>query len=240
MSVPVEETAAGVARVNGAVCLQKLHGLAVDGKLTVCCADDSCCDCSAQFSQRIADGNGHVSDLKLIAVAVYRRSQSGGFDLKHGHIVRLIGPDKCRLIGVFIARRHGDLVRTVDDVIVRHDVAVLADDDAASRAFGNILLHPAVAHHAFRPNLYDALLCSLRDFLDRHIAACCALQIVTRRLYITRTVCYLSRFCRRGVRGRAAVHMTSDVSPADSEHAGDRHAGSEKQSQRFSAHCHRL
>ena len=88
LSVPVKESAAGIARVDRAVCLQKLHRLAINGKLPVRCADNARGHGSAQLAQRISDGDCHIADLQLVAVAVYRRGQARCLDLEHRDIVR--------------------------------------------------------------------------------------------------------------------------------------------------------
>ena len=56
-------------------------------------------------------------------------------------------------------------------MIVRHDVAVFADDDTASGTFCDILLHPAVGGDTLGPDLNDAVLRGSGDLLDRHVAA---------------------------------------------------------------------
>ena len=182
LAASVEETAAGVARVDGAVGLQQMHGLAVNGKLSVRRADDARGDCAAQLSQRISDGDGHVADFQFAAVPVGGRGEAVRVDLQDRHIIGIIGPDQLGLVFFLIGCRDLDLAGVLDDVVVGHDIAIFADDNAASRAFRDVGLHPGVRGDALGPDLDDAVLGRGGDLLDGHIASGSALQSVARRM----------------------------------------------------------
>ena len=86
----------------------------------------------------IADGQNHVADLQLIAVAQGDGRQSRGVNFQHRHIRRRIGADD--LGGVFLVAVGGsnldfDFVRAVHDVVGRQNVAVRRNHDAGPEAF---------------------------------------------------------------------------------------------------------
>ena len=83
--------------------------------------------------QGIADDDGPLAHLDLVAVSQLHRLQADAGDQQHGDVKRLIGDDQLgfRFLG---AEGHCDAAGTLDDVIVGQDVAVLADHDAGARA----------------------------------------------------------------------------------------------------------
>lgn len=93
VAASVKESAAGIARVDGCICLKQVHSLAIYFQFPVQGADDTGGCRSPQLSQRIAQSYGHIADLQGIAVPIYHRIEIFGFDLQNGYIRYRIGAD---------------------------------------------------------------------------------------------------------------------------------------------------
>src|SRR5262249_44191537 len=81
--------------------------------------------------ERVADGDHPVTDLERVGVAELRdRERVLAVDLQHGEIGLRIAPEDLGRQLAAVAERHGDLLRVLDDVVVRQHDTVLPDDEA--------------------------------------------------------------------------------------------------------------
>ena len=100
LSIRVDQRTARVARVDGSIGLDAVDGAAAGGgDWTVDRRHISHCQGACQLqSARVADGDNLLTDLHLVRVSKFCRSQSGSIDLQN------------RKVGLFIRADHGGIV----------------------------------------------------------------------------------------------------------------------------------
>src|SRR5262249_38187637 len=96
-------------------------------------ADDARGDGLLQ-TERVADGHNGLADLKLCRVAERDQRQALRVDLQKGEVGLRVTAEYLRGHLATVGERHLDLGRTVDDMIVGHDVTVGVDDEAGAEA----------------------------------------------------------------------------------------------------------
>ena len=132
-AVEVEQCAAGVAGVDGAVGLDEVHGRAGgEGDGAVKCADNAGRERERQFAERVADGDDSIANVQCIGVAQNDRGQIRRVDLQNGDVVALVVADERRVIARAVIGRDRDGVGAFNHVIVGEDVAVLRQDEAGA------------------------------------------------------------------------------------------------------------
>ena len=84
--------------------------------------------------ERVADRDDRVAHGDLVGVAELKRGECarGGVHAQHCEVRGRVGADDLGLDRVTVREAHRDLVGTLDDVVVRDDVARLVDDEAGS------------------------------------------------------------------------------------------------------------
>ena len=137
LAVGVEERAARVARVDGRVGLEhadeRRAGVGVDRAVRA--GDDPPGHAQPAFErERVADRDDLVADLSGVGVAELDAREPDAVDLEHGEVGRRVGADDLRRLRVAVGERHLDLVRTLGDVVVGDDVAVVGDHEAGARS----------------------------------------------------------------------------------------------------------
>ena len=88
-------------------------------------------------AERVADGDDGLADDGLVGVAEVGRRQIAVIDLDDSEVRQRIGADELARQAAAVGERDDELVCTVDDVVVRHDVAlatVVLEDDAGADA----------------------------------------------------------------------------------------------------------
>ena len=94
----------------------------------------------------IADREDHVADPRVLDASERDDRQVLQVDLQHREIGLGIAADDRRLRRAAVGELHLDLLAALDHVLVREDVAVLADDDAGReglREIGKAIRRPA-------------------------------------------------------------------------------------------------
>ena len=136
LAVAVEERAAGVAGVDGAIDLDHVEGLAVHIDRAVHAGDDALRHREGQLAERVADRGDRLADLHAAGLSDHDRLEIRALDLDDGDVVILVAADDGGIIGRAVVGRDLDGARTLDDVIVGEDVAVLGDEKAAAAGGG--------------------------------------------------------------------------------------------------------
>ena len=137
LSARVEEWAARVAVIERGVGLDHVVDRRAvrrdDAALPR--ADDAGRD-RAVLTERIPDRDDGVADPYAVRVSKLERRERARLHahLQDGDIGRRIAPDNARRKLLVVREAHVNLLRALDDVVVRDDVAGLVDDEAGSRA----------------------------------------------------------------------------------------------------------
>ena len=173
----VDQRAAGVARIDRRIGLDDVldHAAAFVVDRAVQRRDHAGSQRMVE-TERIADRIDVLADAQVAARAnrqrrraVYRR-----LDVQHREVVlRTCADELCR-VAALIGERDQRLLRTLDDVIVRHDVAAVVPNKAGARA----LRHP---HHVAAPKIAHVL-----DGRDVHDRGTAALEDANRRELVRR------------------------------------------------------
>src|SRR6185295_17494709 len=158
-TVEVEERTAGVARVHRDVGLDERHEILARHGTTRGRHDAR--GHAVLERERRADGEHPLTRTQLRRIAELHDGELLAFDLDDGDVGALVDTDDLRRIFAAVGHAHRDFVRVGDDVRVREDVAVGADDEA--RAFALALRHvTATALATARARQPEAL----EEFLD--------------------------------------------------------------------------
>ena len=129
----VDQRAAGIARINRRIGLNEIL-IIFDAQIAaVHGADDSHGDGLAD-AERIANRQSIVAHLHLGGITDGDGGEIAAFDLQHGDVRLGIGAHDLGLQLALVGERDADVRGAVDDVVVRQDVAVRADDDAGAEA----------------------------------------------------------------------------------------------------------
>lgn len=147
-TVHVEQSAAGVAGIDGAVGLDQLLGAAGGhGHIPVQGADGTGRQGEGQLAQRVADGHYAVAYIQLAGGADDHRGQALGLHLQHGHIVALVVADDLGIILGAVVGGDGHRIGAFNDVVIGDDIAVIREDEAGTGRRGLGLLAPEVGGH---------------------------------------------------------------------------------------------
>lgn len=136
--------------MTAAFGLDKAHFCAVDVDVAGKCAYDAVRDGAAELAERVADRHDLIADLKLVAVADESARKTGRLNLDDRDIAVGIGADQFRVVLSAILERDLDGVRAADDVVVRDDQTVGADDDSAARAGSDVVAAPEGGRGRYR------------------------------------------------------------------------------------------
>ena len=135
----VDEGAAGIAGVHGRIGLDEgfnLEFAAAVGHRTAFGADDAGGDGAAELgAQRGTDGEDPLTEAELVAVAERDGRQVLRVNLDDGDVRSRVGAHDGGLILGIVVQGDVDRGSAGDDVVVRDDVAVRADDHAGAAAF---------------------------------------------------------------------------------------------------------
>ena len=103
------------------------------GHRTALGADDAGRDGGTQvLGQRGTDRKDPLAEAQLVAVAELDDREVLRVDLDQRDVRGRVGPDDRRLVNLVVIEGYADFRRILDDVVVRHDIAVRADDDAGA------------------------------------------------------------------------------------------------------------
>ena len=170
ISVRVERAAARVTRVYRRIDLHQRHCLIVDTDLTVKRADDTRRHASAERSERIADDDDVLSDNDFRGVAENGGSESRCVDLYNGDIGLFVATDNGRVVSGPVGESNGHVRRFINDMVVRDDISVRADNDAASRTLRDILSEEVRGRDILRRYLDDGIFNRRDNVGDRSAA----------------------------------------------------------------------
>ena len=224
-AVAVEQRAAAVAGVDRGVGLDR----AVDreavgrGQLAVDRADDARGD-GALEPERAADRHDRIADLHGLGRAERRaacRSLGTSFSFSTATSADAIRADDRRAPLVAVRERDGDALRAVDHVLVRDDVALGVDHEAAAGgAAATLLAEGRLLRGGTRAHLHDAVLHAFVDRVDRPAGR--------RR----------DRRRRRGLRGSGGLICVCRLPDPDAHTGADRSGRRERQEEdeEFSEH----
>ncbi len=135
-TLEIDQRTPAVAGVDGGVRLDEaLHRelLAQDVDVARLGADDTRRDGGVQ-PHGVANGQHPFAHLHLVGVHQGQGGQVFGFDLDEGEVGARVGAHHGGFEGAVVVQGHFDVVGIGDDVVVGHDVAVLADDDTGARS----------------------------------------------------------------------------------------------------------
>ena len=152
---PVHQRAAGVARVDGSIGLNRLvdHRAIRFAHRTNRTHDPS--GHGSRKSKGIADRIHLLSHLQIARIPQHRWNQLRRLDLNHRQIVRRVRPHHRRF--VFLAIVHGDfhLTGIGDDVVVGQNVPLFVDDESRTLSLlGNQPIEE-IKCHGPRSDVYD-------------------------------------------------------------------------------------
>ena len=171
-------------------------------------------------AHRIADGDSGFSDDNLVAVAKGRDGEIAGVDLHDGKVGDGVGADDFAFEAAAVREGDDDFFRPFDDVVVRDDVAVGAEDDAGADALGLDRVVEPVTRDGLVRDADDSRADSFRGADGRRVAGIRKITRVRRPLRDGHDA-----GCRRaggsGARGGTAP---PDIRRA----AGERHRGKGK------------
>ena len=86
-------------------------------------------------SERVSDGEGLLTDLKVLGVAKRCPDHAGGINLDDRQIMSAIASDHFGLVGLLVVQRHFDLRGVADHVKIGEDVSFFVDNEARTLAF---------------------------------------------------------------------------------------------------------
>ena len=143
LAVQVDQRSAGVARVDGRVGLDEVV-VGTGPEHPALGRDDACGDRVAQ-AEGVADGQDPGPDLELVGVREFQHvKRAAGLDLDQRQVGFPVRADDLgREFLAVLLELDRDGVRAFDDVVVGHDVAVRADDEAGTQGGllrGDVLL----------------------------------------------------------------------------------------------------
>ncbi len=124
---------------------------AANGIGTVQRADDAARHGEAK-SQRIAECEYGLAGMQLRGISQRHAGQVGSVDLDDGKIGERIGTDQLRREDSAIGHGNANVHRTVDDVVVGHDVAIGRNNDTAAQTVLNVGLRSHVLAKAVGQN----------------------------------------------------------------------------------------
>ena len=126
----IDECSSGVSGIDGGVGLyEALDSVGSEG--TGLGGDDAGGDGGGEV-EGVADGEHPLSESEVVGVANLDGRKALGVNLHEGEVGGLVGADDASLELAAVVELDGYLVGLPDDVVVGHDVAVLADDDSAA------------------------------------------------------------------------------------------------------------
>ena len=133
LAAGIEEGAAGVAGVDGAVGLNEAHGGAGLGlNIPAQGADNTAGQGEGQLAEGVADGVDVLADAQRVGIAQGNRLQILSVNLDDGDVVACIITDDLCIVGVVIIGRDRDGLGTADDVVVGENIAVAGDDETGA------------------------------------------------------------------------------------------------------------
>lgn len=136
LAAGVVHRTAGVAFVDGGVDLEHGHGAFLGGDESVGGGDHATGHGVAQLAERVAHGVHRVAHKEAVAAAELGGVEAGGVDLQHRDVVVAVKALDLGGVGAAVVEHDLDLIAAgvgvLDDVVVREDVAVLADDEAGT------------------------------------------------------------------------------------------------------------
>ena len=160
LSIGVDQRTARVARVDGSIGLDAVDGAAAGGgDWTVDRRHISHCQGACQLqSARVADGDDLLTDLHLVRVSKFCRSQSGGIDLQNRKVGLFIRTDHGGIVFAVVVEHYLDAGCAADNMGICHDIAVCAQDNTRTLALlaaEDTLLALDVSHDTYgrRPHL---------------------------------------------------------------------------------------
>ena len=140
LAVGVDERAAGIAEIDGGVGLNEIFEIRDAEPAASGGADDALRHRLTQ-SKRIADREHDVAGAHLVGSAHRHHRRVGHVHAQDGQVRIGVGADDGRRRDATVGKLDADLVRPLDDVMVRDEVAVAVDDDAGAEAALDPLTH---------------------------------------------------------------------------------------------------
>ena len=135
LALRVDERAAGVAVVDRRVGLQEVLEAAVAGAGGAALGADDARGDRLPDAKRVADGEHHVADTRLVRIGERKRVEPGGLHFQHREIARCIVAHDGGRQHAAIRELDLHLVGAVHHVVVGENVTVTVDDDARAEAF---------------------------------------------------------------------------------------------------------
>ena len=131
----VEQGAAGVTWVDGSIGLNEIIVRAGTDDASLGAHDPG--GHGVAQAKRVPDGNDPVTDVQVIGVTHGRDGERlCGVDLQHRQVCFGISSHDPRCVLLLVGQGDGHLLGAFHHMVVRHDVAVTADDDSRPRPLG--------------------------------------------------------------------------------------------------------
>ena len=112
----------------------------------------------ATKTERISDGDDPITDTRFAIGEIHEGEALAGFDLDEREVGLRIGADNFRLVDRSIIGRNLDGLGAIDDVIVRHGIAIGRNEEAGTLA-GHVLAAARLGlRHALLTELLEELL----------------------------------------------------------------------------------
>ncbi len=165
VAIGIHQRAAGVARIDGRVGLDKVFVAVKPQLVTPGGADDAHGDGLAD-TKRVADGQGHIAHAQPFRAADSDRRQAFEVDLQHRKVGFRVAADHAGQGFAAVAQGHDNLVGAGGHVVVGEDVAFRAHDHAGAEAgFHTALLGPVVTEVATKLRVFKQRVRGLVDDL---------------------------------------------------------------------------
>ena len=162
IAVDVERRSAGIALVDGRIDLDVIV-IRSGADITAAGRNDARRYGAAE-TERIADGNHPVADLRLLAGEIDEGEVLLALDLDHREIGLRIGADNLRRINRAVVGGNLDRLGVIDHVVVGHRIAVRRDEEAGAFAGDR----PVALTLAMTAALMSELIAELlKEFIER-------------------------------------------------------------------------
>ena len=145
LSIEVEQGAAGISGVDGAIGLNQIHGHPIrQGNFPIQGAHCTGCQRKGKLSQGVSNGYDAVSDIQMIRVAQNHRRQAFGFYFQHSDVIALIITHQRCIIGRPIIHGNRNRAGVFNYVVIRQDIAVVRENKSGAGGGGRRLEPPIV------------------------------------------------------------------------------------------------
>ena len=132
MSRHVEQRAAGIAGIDGRVCLDHVNGKAGGVHIPLLGTHITHSEGGCQLTQRIADGNHLISHSEGIAVTQFHRRQALRLHLQQSHIIGIVRTHKRCLVFLIVSSDYGQFRAALNHMVVGDHIAIFGENETGA------------------------------------------------------------------------------------------------------------